>query len=206
MNKKLPTIKALDADGIHNRALDSAVLPSRLQLLKWGPNDTTKGTYVVGQRTANELAANQRELGFERVAVDFNHCSVPSSAEYEALQKLGQPPMIFGYGRPAVVAGEGLFLEDMEWTPLGVQSARNFEDLSPALHDEGGEVIFLHSVALTPNGSTHGLTFFFGRVWARGSAPGRRQSRRGIQARNRGAGGAGSDPAVGKWFRGSGGR
>jgi hypothetical protein len=160
MNKKLPTIKALDADGIHNRALDSAVLPSRLQLLKWGPNDTTKGTYVVGQRTANELAANQRELGFERVAVDFNHCSVPSSAEYEALQKLGQPPMIFGYGRPAVVAGEGLFLEDMEWTPLGVQSARNFEDLSPALHDEGGEVIFLHSVALTPNGSTHGLTFF----------------------------------------------
>jgi len=59
-----------------------------------------------------------------------------------------------------VVAGEGLFLEDMEWTPLGVQSARNFEDLSPALHDEKGEVTFLHSVALTPNGCTHGLTFF----------------------------------------------
>ena len=160
MNQILETMVTLDAAGIHNRALKSPLLPPRLQLLKWGANDTTKGVYTVNQTTEKVLAANQRALGFERVAVDFNHCSVPGSPDYEALLKLGQPPIIFGYGRPAVVAGEGLFLEDMEWTPLGVQSARNFEDLSPALHDEKGEVTFLHSVALTPNGCTHGLTFF----------------------------------------------
>src|SRR5262249_20641636 len=46
------------------------------------------------------------------------------------------------------------------WTPLGVQHARNFEDLSPAIRDEDGEVILVHSVALTPNGKVEGLEFF----------------------------------------------
>ena len=48
----------------------------------------------------------------------------------------------------------------MEWTPLGIESAKQFEDLSPAVHEEDGEIDFVHSVALTPNGCMHDLTFF----------------------------------------------
>jgi hypothetical protein len=66
--------------------------------------------------------------------------------------------------------GEGVFLEDVEWTPLGVANARNYEDLSPAAHQTDGEIDFIHSVALTPNGCLYDVTFF--------SASGTNQQRR----------------------------
>jgi hypothetical protein len=59
-----------------------------------------------------------------------------------------------------VVAGDGIYLEEMEWTPLGIDSAKQFEDISPAVHQEDGEIDFVHSAALTPNGCVHDLTFF----------------------------------------------
>ncbi len=156
-NEHRPVITTLR---VSNNALKSDTLPPRIKILDWGLNDTIKGDFKVTQKTVEKLAANQRALGFERVALDYNHCSIVGTPEHEELAKNGRPPMIFGYGRPNAIPGDGVWLEDLAWTPLGVDCARQFEDISPALQDERGEVTFIHSVALTPNGCAHGLTFF----------------------------------------------
>jgi hypothetical protein len=155
----------IDANGlrtfkISNGALKDEKLPQRLKFFAWGDNQSTDGSFRAGDKTSAELAANQKKYGFERVAIDFNHCSVPGTDTYKDLLKFGQPPLIFGYGRVEVVPDDGIYLEDIIWTPLGQQHARNFEDLSPALRDEDGEVTLVHSVALTPNGKVKELSFF----------------------------------------------
>lgn len=145
---------------ISNGALKDETLPQRLKFFAWGDNKSTDGNFRAGEKTSAELAANQKKYGFERVAIDFNHCSVPGTDTYKDLLKLGQPPLIFGYGRVEAIPNDGLYLEDIVWTPLGVQHARNFEDLSPAIQDVNGEVTLVHSIALTPNGKVEGLEFF----------------------------------------------
>jgi phage I-like protein len=161
----------IDANGlktfkISNGALKGESLPQRLKFFSWGDNKSTDGNFRAGEKTSAELATNQKKFGFERVAIDFNHCSVPGTDTYKDLLAQGQPPLIFGYGRVNPVPGEGLYLEDIIWTPLGVQHARNFEDLSPAIQDEDGEVTLVHSVALTPNGKVEGLEFFTAQAFA----------------------------------------
>lgn len=162
----------IDANGlrtfkISNGALKDKTLPTRLKFFAWGDNKSTDGNFRVGEKTGTELSANQKKFGFERVAIDFNHCSVPGTDTYKDLLKVGQPPLIFGYGRVETVPDDGIYLEDIIWTPLGVQHARNFEDLSPAIQDEDGEVTLVHSVALTPNGKVEGLEFFNATLAAR---------------------------------------
>lgn len=162
----LPALVSLHAS-ISNGALRGESLPTRIKLLNWGENPSIKGTVRVGQQSLESLAANQRARGFERVALDYNHCSVPGTEEYEKLLKAGQPPIIFGYGRPNIVSGDGLYLEEVQWTPLGADKARNFEDLSPAVPQaalDAGELDFVHSVALTTNGCLHDVTFFSAKV------------------------------------------
>lgn len=153
-------INGLKTFKISNGALKGEILPQRLKFFAWGDNKSTDGNFRAGEKTSAELSANQKKFGFERVAIDFNHCSVPGTDTYKDLLAQGQPPLIFGYGRVNPVPGDGLYLEDIIWTPLGVQHARNFEDLSPAIQDEDGEVTLVHSVALTPNGKVEGLEFF----------------------------------------------
>ena len=147
---------------ISNGALKGTALPTRLKVLAWGANESTKGTKTAGTGTSKVLAQNQRDLGYERVAIDFDHCTVTGTDTYKELLKAGQPPLIFGYGRPVCIPEDGTYLEDITWTPLGEQCARNFEDLSPAIRENKttGEVDLIHSVALTPNGCVHGLQFF----------------------------------------------
>ena len=152
---------------ISNGALKDETLPRRLKFFAWGDNKSTDGNFRAGEKTSAELATNQKKFGFERVAIDFNHCSVPGTDTYKDLLKLGQPPLIFGYGRVEAIPNDGLYLEDIIWTPLGVQHARNFEDLSPAIQDADGEVTLVHSVALTPNGKVEGLEFFNASLRAR---------------------------------------
>ena len=145
---------------ISNGALRGDTLPTRLKVFGWGDNETIDGIYRAGHKTSTQLSANQKRFGFERVAIDFNHCTVPGNDTNKALMAAGQPPLIFGYGRVNPIAGDGIYLEEITWTPLGVQHARNFEDLSPALKDDNREVTMVHSVALTPNGKVTGLQFF----------------------------------------------
>lgn len=151
---------ALKTFRISNGALKNAQLPSRLKVFAWGNNESTDGVYRVGDKTVAQLMANQKAGGYERVAIDWDHCSVQGTETQKELTRAGQPPLIFGYGRPNVVPGEGIFLEEVTWTPLGVQHAKNFEDISPALKDDNREVTLIHSVALTPNGKVTGLQFF----------------------------------------------
>ncbi len=152
----VPEVISLRA--ISNGALKGEALPSRLKLLGWGRNDTVIGPVVVDDISAQVFSANQKALGFERVALDFEHNTVPGSPEYERTQ---EPRDVAAYGAPRIVAGEGLFLENLEWTKTGQKKARNFEDLSPAVKpDDAGRVIFMHSAGLTRNGAVYGLTFF----------------------------------------------
>jgi hypothetical protein len=69
---------------ISNGGLTDGELPSRLKLLNWGANATVKGVVKVGPQTQADLAANQKTLGFDRVALDFDHQTVPGSDTFKA--------------------------------------------------------------------------------------------------------------------------
>lgn len=143
---------------ISNGALTGTQLPTRLQVLGWGDNPSVKGTVKLSDLSASRLPARQQETGFDRVALDFEHNTVPGSPEYE---RSTEPRRVAAYGIPRIVAGEGLFLENLEWTPAGKAEALNYADLSPAVElDAQGNITFIHSVALTRNGAVEGLSFF----------------------------------------------
>ena len=144
---------------ISNGALSVQQLPSRLKVLNWGENPNVKGLAVrVSERTVAALPGNQQSHGFDRIALDFEHNTVPGTPAF--LQSV-EPRRVAAFGRPAVVAGEGLYLEEIEYTPSGRELAREFCDLSPApLLDAEGNVVMLHSVALCRQGAVEGLSFF----------------------------------------------
>jgi phage I-like protein len=152
---KLTGLVALQA--IKNDGLTGEKLPTRLKLLDWGDNATvSKGTVKVGPGTVRALAANQARLGFDVIALDYAHNSLPGHPNFAR-----DPRKVAAYGKPVVIEGEGLFLEALSFTPSGKEHAREYHDLSPTpLLDEQGEVTFLHSVALCPQGEVQGLSFF----------------------------------------------
>lgn len=131
-------------------------LPSRLKLLDWGANRINTGeTYVVDEISAKVFADNQSRCGRETVPVDYEHHTVENTPAY--LRTKPSDP-VAGYGKPVVIAGEGLFLENIETTPDGLVNAANFKDLSPAPWIEDGRVVGMHSVALTVAGAVDNLT------------------------------------------------
>jgi phage I-like protein len=141
---------------ISNGAKDAKALPERLKLLSWGRNETVKGPVTVGPQTLKQLSANQKSFGFDHIALDYNHQTVPSSPNFKK-----DPVEVAAYGVPEVIEGDGLYLNITEWTESGRQHAGSYRDLSPTpqLNDDG-EVIFLHSVALCRQGAVDGLTFY----------------------------------------------
>ena len=143
-------------NNIKNFALDGPDLPTRVKLFNWGTNDTIYGPIIVNDRTIEVFEANQKAKGYESVALDFNHNTVPDSPEYVK----GAAKDIAAYGTPTIIKGDGMYLENIQYTPVGKEKARNYQDLSPAILDEDGVVTDLHSVALTPNGAVKGLTFY----------------------------------------------
>lgn len=132
-------------------------LPERLKIFGWGRNETLKGPVVVDKDSLAVFEGNQRKLGRETCAIDFNHGTVDGSEAFLAAR--GNPD-IAGYFRPRIIEGEGLFMENVSTTPTGMSKAADFKDLSPTpLVDEAtGRLIGLHSVALTPTGAVDGLT------------------------------------------------
>jgi phage I-like protein len=141
---------------ISNAALAEQQLPGRLKLLNWGTNDTIKGPVTVGDATLRHLAANQARAGYEHVALDYNHNSLPGHPNYQP-----DPREVAAYGAVEVVANDGLYLAGIDYTPSGLAKALNYRDLSPTpLLDQNGEVIFLHSVALCPQGAVRDLSFY----------------------------------------------
>lgn len=129
--------------------------PTRIRVLAWGVNESTKGNFTVGPVTVQALSANQRRYGFDRIALDFNHNTVPGTP---AFLEAKEPRPVAAYGRAEVVEGEGLFVTDLSWTPDGLANWRNYSDVSatPA-RDEQGNVIFLHSAAICRQGAVPGM-------------------------------------------------
>ncbi len=138
-------------------APDASWLPRRIKLLRWGSNPSMVGDVRVGRVSLELFSANARQFGCETVPLDFEHSTALGSPEYNRTR---EPRPVAGYGRPRVVAGNGIWLEDIEWKPPGVAKAWQYEDLSPAvLMDAQGEVVFMHSVALVRAGAVFGLGF-----------------------------------------------
>jgi phage I-like protein len=146
---------------ISNRARDLAAqgkLPARIKVLDWGENKTLSGVVRVDDTTLSVLESNQKKEGLDRVAIDFEHNTAPGSTEY---LRSSEPRPVAGYGVPRVVKGDGLYIEDIIWTPDGEKHAANFIDLSPCVQlDANGAVTFIHSVALTRAGAVEGLHFY----------------------------------------------
>jgi len=143
---------------ISNGALTADALPARLKVLGWGDNPSVKGVVTLSDFSVSRLPARQAETGFDRIALDFEHNTVPGSPEFD---RTSEPRAVAAYGTPRIVPGDGLFLEQLQWTPAGKSAALNYADLSPAVElDERGNIIFVHSVALTRAGAVEGLSFF----------------------------------------------
>ncbi len=150
MNK----IKPLSA--ISNGALLTEALPTRIKVLGWGKNITLDEPIYLDERSIAVFDINQKKIGGGKIALDFDHCTVPDSGEFEK----GKPKSIAAYGNPRIIEGDGLWLENLQWTPLGEENARNYADLSPAPILKDGLVIGMHSVGLTPRGAIEDLSFY----------------------------------------------
>lgn len=149
-------IKAFRA--VSNAALASDTLPTRIKILDWGTSTVHDGSKVILDDVSYGLfSANQSKIGRDRIALDSNHCTVPGTQAYK---DFGATPTVFAYGAPKIIPGEGLFMEDLQWTPAGKASAKNFEDISPAPILKNDRVIGIHSAALTTAGAIPDLHFF----------------------------------------------
>jgi hypothetical protein len=135
----------------------AGALPVRVKVLDWGRNETSEGPVIVDELTARIFSANQKAIGRERVALDYEHNTVPGTAEYRRTQ---EPREIGGSLNLVCVPGQGIFGEAITYTASGTQSAGNYEDLSLAPYlDAERRVIAAHSVALTRAGAAYGIHF-----------------------------------------------
>jgi phage I-like protein len=143
-------------------SLDPSVntLPSRLKILPWGEIKTNKGTIICNDVTLATVPGMQAATRYDKVALDFQHNTVPGSSAYQAS---AEPRPVAGYGTIEVVKGEGVYLSAIEWTKEGREkfANRDYPDLSPALvTNEAGEVVWFHSAAMVRQGEIDGLTLF----------------------------------------------
>lgn len=139
--------------------LQSGELPDRLVVMKWGESEINGGEVLrVNSTTLNHLKANQDRYSFDRVALDFNHNTVPDSEAYQ-----GEPAPVAAYASVEVIEGEGLVFTDLEWTPEGKQfvGGGHYCDLSPTVKlNDANEVIFIHSAAACRQGQIRGLSLY----------------------------------------------
>ena len=135
-------------------------LPTELCILPWGDSFFDDGTQklTVGAVSVAAIPAMQKKYNYDRVALDFNHNSLPQSETYK-----GEPVKVASYGSVEVRPGVGVFLTGLEWTPDGAAAyeGRHYCDISPTVaSDPDGNVIFVHSAALCRQGRIQGLTLF----------------------------------------------
>jgi len=131
-------------------------LPTRLLVAKWGTTESRRGPVKVNDVTAAQLPGNQAANKFDRVALDWNHNTLDKSVP--------EPKTVAGYGTPRVVPGEGIWLEQMDYTPEGraLLPGGHYPDVSPAVERlPDGTVIFLHSAGAVRQGELDGLVFPF---------------------------------------------
>jgi hypothetical protein len=57
-------------------------LPDKVLLFKWGHNETVNGPVEVNEFTVATVPRMQKAAGFDTVALDYEHNTVPGSREY----------------------------------------------------------------------------------------------------------------------------
>lgn len=126
--------------------------------MNWGNNFTSNGLIIVNDQTAKVFSANQKAFGRERVAVDFEHNTVPGTPEYERTK---EPRPVAGHSGLVCLAGDGIYAENIVYTPAGEASAANYEDVSlaPVVNKKSNIVVGAHSWALTHAGAVDGMLF-----------------------------------------------
>lgn len=136
-------------------------LPAELVICPWGNSTDLSGAPVIcNQTTVAELSANQSKYGFDEIALDFAHNTVPPVGAEGKPLKAPEPLPIAAMGKLSVVPGRGIIFTPSAWTPEGEQyyCGRHYKDLSPTVgKNDKGEVNFVHSVALTRAGQISGL-------------------------------------------------
>ena len=143
---------------ISNHALESEALPTRIKILSWGDNVSQKGLIKVGVKTVAAVAKQIKDRFHDLIALDYEHNTVPGT---EAFKRAKDPSKVAAYGTPEVVEGDGLYVTNLKYTPSGEEHAKEYHDLSPAVHlDKNGEVIFVHSAALVRQGAVPDLSFY----------------------------------------------
>lgn len=155
MPERLLTLKAAAPQFDASKGVDG--LPSRILIMPWGDNATAEGQVIVNATTLKTLASYNASKNWDRIALDFEHSSVPGSPTYR-----GEPVKVAGYGSLQVVEGEGIYLLMSSWTQEGKDYAAggHYGDLSPVVQvNDKNEVIGLHSAALCRHGATPGLIF-----------------------------------------------
>lgn len=132
-------------------------LPKSLLVFPWGTQDTNQGKHICNGHTLSVLHSNQQLYKMPRIALDFQHNTVPGTPAYK------EPAKVACFGTPRVVEGEGIMLDidEATWTPEGREHVLNghYPELSIApKRNAKGEITFLHSVALCRAGEVKGLS------------------------------------------------
>lgn len=131
-------------------------LPTRVKILNWGQNINAKGAPVIVNDMLIQSMRNPA-YPFKVVALDFEHNTLPGTAAYAESK---EPRDIAGYVALDVVPGDGVYMIMQTWTPLGVDKAHNYLDVSATpVTDKSGNVLGIASVALCRTGAVPGMEF-----------------------------------------------
>jgi phage I-like protein len=131
-------------------------LPTRVKILNWGNNVNAKGAPVIVNDMLLKSMANPA-YPFKVVALDFEHNTLPGTAAYAESK---EPRDVAGYVALDVVPNDGVYMVIQTWTPLGVDKAHNYLDVSATpVTDKSGNVLGIASVALCRTGAVPGMEF-----------------------------------------------
>lgn len=137
-------------------AASAQELPRRIKFLNWGQNPNANGKLVVLGETARRALAHPLNA-WKRVALDFEHNTLPGTAAYEASK---EPRDVAGYGDVAIIPGDGAYLDNITYTPAGLAAAPNYAGVSGGpVCAANGDVLTILSVALVRNSAVPGMVF-----------------------------------------------
>jgi phage I-like protein len=136
--------------------LEAGKLPKRVKVLNWGENLNARNEPVI---VNDRLLANMKSqvYPFHMVALDFEHNTTPGTKAYAESK---EPRDVAGYVKFDVVPKDGVYMLIHSWTPLGIEKAHNYVDVSATpLTDKQGNVVGITSVALCRVGAVPGMEF-----------------------------------------------
>ncbi len=136
--------------------LEPGKLPKRIKVLNWGENPNARKTRIfIGDKLLKSSIAP--EYPFRTVPLDFEHNTVEGTPAWKESK---EPRPVAGYGHIEIVPGDGVYLSMVSWTPLGIESAHNYIDVSAApIVDKAGEAVGIMSVALCRTGAVPDMEF-----------------------------------------------